>query len=235
MNNKDNNVAIVLGAGNSSRMGEQDKIFISILGKPVLYYSLTVFEESPLIDSIVLVMSQKNIHLAKELVKEYQFKKIEVVCLGGDSRFQSVKNGLNCVDKAQWVFVHDAARPCITQELLDKLVDNAQKNGSAIPGRPVFDTLKSVNNLFKITSTVDRNLLWAAQTPQVFRFNVISDAYRKTQTEGTDDSAIVEQFYPVNIVSGSSLNLKVTVADDIPIIESILKSMIDSSKQKDIN
>ena len=101
MNNKDNNVAIVLGAGSSSRMGEQDKIFISILGKPVLYYSLTVFEESPLIDSIVLVMSQKNIHLGKELVKEYQFKKIEVVCLGGNSRFQSVQNGLKQETKSK--------------------------------------------------------------------------------------------------------------------------------------
>ena len=91
------------------------------------------------------------------------------------------------------------------------------------------------NNLFKITSTVDRNLLWAAQTPQVFRFNVISDAYRKTEIEGTDDSAIVEQFYSVNIVSVSSLNLKITVAEDIPIIESVLKSMIEVDKETDIN
>ena len=79
MNNKDNNVAIVLAAGNSSRMLDQDKIFISILGKPLLYYSLKVFEESPIIDSIVLVMSQKNIHLTKAFVKEYQFKKIQVI------------------------------------------------------------------------------------------------------------------------------------------------------------
>ena len=77
--------------------------------------------------------------------------------------------------------MHDAARPYISQELLEKLMNKAQKFGSAIPGRPVFDTLKSVNNLFEITSTVDRNLLWAAQTPQVFRFNVISDAYRKAE------------------------------------------------------
>ena len=235
VNNKDNNVAIVLAAGNSSRMLDQDKIFISILGKPLLYYSLKVFEESPIIDSIVLVMSQKNIHLTKALVKEYQFKKVQVICLGGSSRFQSVKNGLSYIDEAQWVFVHDAARPCISQELLDKLVNMAQKYGSAIPGRPVFDTLKSVNNLFQITSTVDRNLLWAAQTPQVFRFNVISDAYRKTEIEGTDDSAIVEQFYSVNIVSVSSLNLKITVAEDIPIIESVLKSMIEVDKETDIN
>ena len=142
VNNKDNNVAIVLAAGNSSRMLDQDKIFISILGKPLLYYSLKVFEESPIIDSIVLVMSQKNIHLTKALVKEYQFKKVQVICLGGSSRFQSVKNGLSYIDEAQWVFVHDAARPCISQELLDKLVNMAQKYGSAIPGRPVFDTLK---------------------------------------------------------------------------------------------
>jgi len=226
-NNKENNVALVLGAGASSRMGGQDKIFISIFGKPLLYYSLTIFEESPLIDSIVLVMSQKNIHLAKDLVRKYELNKVKVICLGGDSRFQSVENGLKCIEKAQWVLVHDAARPCITQELLEELFDKVQKHGSAICGRPVFDTLKSVNNLLEITSTVDRNLLWTVQTPQVFRFSIILDAYKRTDIEGTDDSTIVEQFHPVNIFCTSPLNLKVTVANDIPIIESILKSIID--------
>ena len=107
--------------------------------------------------------------------------------------------------------------------------------GENLLPKPSLSFGASVNNLFEITSTVDRNLLWAAQTPQVFRFNVISDAYRKAEIEGTDDSAIVEQFYPVNIVFGSPLNLKVTVAEDIPIMESVLKSLVEVDKEMDIN
>ena len=217
--------AVIVAAGRSTRMGGVDKTFASILGVPLVAHALDRFESSSLIDQIVVVLAEDSLDRGRELVKERGYRKVAHVCAGGHRRQDSVRNGLEQLFPCDWVLVHDGARPCLDQEMLQRGLDAAAQFGSAVAGMPVKDTIKIVSPDQMVSETPDRSLLWAAQTPQVFRYNLLLEAHRICTEDVTDDAAMVESMgYPVRMFQGSFQNIKVTTADDLVIAEAFLKA-----------
>jgi len=216
--------AIVVAAGGSRRMGGIDKIFAPLWGKPLLAHCIDVFERCPSIDQLVIVVSENKLEEGRRLVREHDWCKVVDVCLGGAKRQDSVREGLKRLSGCQWVVIHDGARPCLGVDLIEQGLEEAQDSGAAIAAIPVKDTLKVVSDAF-VVETPLRHSLWAVQTPQVFRFDIINEAYRKAQGEVTDDATLVEQLgYRVKVYPGSDSNIKVTTPEDLSLAETILKS-----------
>lgn len=231
-------VAIVLAAGAGKRMqSEVKKQFLLIKEKPVVYYSLKAFEDS-FVDEVVLVTSEDDRELCqKEIVEAYHFSKVKKIVAGGKERYHSVAAGLACLQAADYVFIHDAARPMLTQEILSRAYECVKENGACVVGMPVKDTIKIANTDGYIEQTPDRNLVWMIQTPQVFEYSLIKDAYKQL-IEGeaelkprginiTDDAMVVETLtkHSVKLVEGSYENIKITTPDDLSIAERFLKNV----------
>jgi len=205
-------------------MGGIDKIFAPLWGKPLLAHCIDVFERCPSIDQLVIVVSENKLEEGRRLVREHDWCKVVDVCLGGAKRQDSVREGLKRLSGCQWVVIHDGARPCLGVDLIEQGLEEAQDSGAAIAAIPVKDTLKVVSDAF-VVETPLRDSLWAVQTPQVFRFDIINEAYRKAQGEVTDDATLVEQLgYRVKVYPGSDSNIKVTTPEDLSLAETILKS-----------
>ena len=222
--------AIVVAAGQSSRMGaEVSKQFIEILGKPVLAYSLEALQNSPSVDEIVIVTREVDILLVSDIIREYAIRKATNVLVGGDTRQQSVQNGLNEITDAEIILIQDGARPCVLPEHIERTILAAQACGAAALGCPVTDTLKTVNSEDVIIGTVDRNGVWQIQTPQAFKNDIIRRAYKNASENGinaTDDCALVEKLgVLVSVVSGTSSNIKITTQDDIYIARGIIEGL----------
>jgi 2-C-methyl-D-erythritol 4-phosphate cytidylyltransferase len=216
---------ILIGAGNSVRMGK-DKIFSPLQGKELITWSLDVFQNFNLITQIVLVLNEQNIHQGNQLISSCKWSKITSLCLGGNRRQDSVNNGLGRLSGCKWVIVHDAARPFISDELIAKGLEAAQETGSAVAAIPVNNTIKLVDEDSTIISTLNRSQLWSIQTPQIFRFDILSKAYSSINTDVTDDAALVELAgYKVKIFPGSDINIKITTPDDLVIAEAIAKGI----------
>jgi len=206
-------------------MGGVDKIFASLWGKPLLAHSVDVFQQCPAIDEVVIVLSQDKLEAGQRLVREYNWSKVIEVCPGGVRRQDSVREGLKRLSGCQWVVVHDGARPCLGVDLIERGLDLARDSGAAIAAIPVKDTVKVVSPDAFVEETPLRHSLWAVQTPQVFRFDIIDEAHRKAQGEVTDDATLVEQLgYRVKVYPGSDTNIKVTTPEDLALAEAILKS-----------
>ena len=217
--------AVIVAAGRSTRMGGVDKTFAPILGKPLVAHTLDRFESSSLVDQIVLVLAEDSLKRGRELVQEQGYRKVTHVCAGGERRQDSVKNGLGLLSDCDWVTVHDGARPCFDEAMLQRGLDAAAEFGSAIAGVPVKDTIKLVSTGQMVTETPDRSLLWAAQTPQIFRYTLLSEAHRDCTQDVTDDAAMIESLgHPVKMFLGAFQNIKVTTAEDLIIAEEFLKS-----------
>ena len=216
--------AIVAAAGHSRRMGDTDKIFTPVAGKPLLWHVLRVFQECVTIDMVVLVLSETNLEMGEALVQREPFSKVIAVCPGGERRQDSVAAGLSRLKACDWVMVHDGARPCVTPLLVEQGLEAARETGAAIAAVPAKDTIKILNAGGAIVHTPPRNNVWIAQTPQVFRFDIIERAYREVRQDVTDDSTLVESLgYQVKVFMGSYENLKVTTPEDIALAESILE------------
>ena len=216
--------AIVVAAGGSKRMGGIDKIFAPLGGKPLLAHCIDVFEKCPSIDQLVIVVSENKLEEGRRLVREHNWCKVTDVCPGGARRQDSVSEGLKRLPECQWVVIHDGARPCLSVDLIEKGLEEAQDSGAAIAAIPIKDTIKVVSDAF-VVETPLRHSLWAIPTPQVFRFDIIDEAYRKAQDEATDDATLVEQLgYRVKVYPGSDSNIKVTTPEDLSLAETILKS-----------
>ncbi len=223
-------VAIVLAAGSGSRMNSDvKKQFMDIDGKPLIYYSLDVFQNS-FIDEIVLVTGKEDIDFCKnEVVKKYGFSKVKCIVEGGKERFNSVMHGLKMIKDCDYVYVHDGARPLLDQEMLERLQYNAKEYGTAVAAVPSKDTVKIVDNENYVISTPSRNTVWNIQTPQVFRYSIISDAYERLDMRLqhisaddlhiTDDAMVVENFTTskVKLVEGSYKNIKITTPEDVEV------------------
>jgi len=206
-------------------MGGVDKIFASLWGKPLLAHSVDVFQGCPAIDQVVIVLSQDKVEAGRRLVREYNWSKVIEVCPGGVRRQDSVREGLKRLSGCQWVVIHDGARPCLGVDLIERGLELARDSGAAIAAIPVKDTIKVVSPDAFVEETPLRHSLWAVQTPQVFRFDIIDEAHRKTQGEVTDDATLVEQLgYRVKVYPGSDTNIKVTTPEDLALAEAILKS-----------
>ena len=217
--------AVIAAAGSSSRMGGVDKTFAPILGLPLVVHTMDRFELSPLVHQIVLVLSKDSIDLGKQMVQQRGYTKVTSVCAGGRRRQDSVRFGLEQLTACEWVMVHDGARPCLDDAMLQRGLEAAAESGSAVAGVPVKDTIKVVSMDQTVQETPDRSLLWAAQTPQVFRYRTLLDSHYACTQDFTDDAAMVESMgHRVKMFLGAYENIKVTTADDLIIAETFLKA-----------
>ena len=212
--------AIIVAAGESRRMGGVDKVLALLGGKPVLARVVDAFEKCNLIDQIVVVVSKQNLEQCQQLAAEEGWSKITDVCPGGRRRQDSVVAGLSRLTHCDWVVIHDGARPLVTVDLIDRGLEAARETGAAVAAVPVTDTIKVAGNDRIVHQTPPRRNLWAVQTPQVFRFDIITEAYRRAKGEVTDDASLVEQLgYRVKLYMGSYDNIKVTTPDDLALAE----------------
>ena len=217
--------AVIVAAGRSTRMGGVDKTFAPILGVPLLAYTIDQFESSPLVDQIALVVAKDSVGQARELIQQRAYSKVTGICVGGLRRQDSVRSGLESLNGCEWVMVHDGARPCLDETILQRGLEAAFKYGSAVAGVPIKDTIKIVSPQQIVETTPDRSLLWAAQTPQVFRYQMLLDAHHAFDQDVTDDATMIESLgHQVKMYLGSYENIKVTTSEDLLIAEAFLKS-----------
>jgi 2-C-methyl-D-erythritol 4-phosphate cytidylyltransferase len=208
--------AIIVAAGRGERMGDIDKMFANLGGKPVLARSVSVFEASPLIDQVVIVLGEHNIERGKKLLADEGWPKVTDVCAGGKRRQDSVAAGLKRLKDCRWVLVHDGARPLVTADLISAGLEAAKESGAAACAVPVRDTIKMAGDDGFVIGTPPRQKLWTVQTPQVFRSDIITDAYRQTAFEATDDASLVERAGGrVRLYRGSYGNIKITTPEDL--------------------
>jgi 2-C-methyl-D-erythritol 4-phosphate cytidylyltransferase len=216
--------AIIVAAGESRRMNGVDKILTPLGGKPVLAWSIDVLQQSPDIDRIVVVNSQKNLEPVQCLVLDRKWNKVAEVCLGGLRRQESVAAGLKTLGNVEWVLIHDGARPLLSQDLIERGLAAARETGAAIAAVPVTDTIKLAGDDQVVIETPPRANLWSVQTPQIFRLAVIKEAYQQAQGDVTDDAALVEQTgHKVKLYPGSYDNIKITNPRDLKIAELLIK------------
>lgn len=235
--------AIVLAAGQGKRMQTKvAKQFLLLNNRPVLYHSLKVFEESPQVDTIILVTGENEISYCKnEIVAKYGFSKVSAIVAGGKERYHSVCAGLLALEgrllSDGMVLIHDGARPLVTEKIIDRTLEAARAYGGAVAAMPVKDTIKIADAMQFSKETLDRSVLWQMQTPQTFRYGLVFDAYKRLLSEPvlqngiTDDAMVVEAMCGerVKFVEGSYQNIKVTTPEDM-IIASLFLG--DSSSVK---
>jgi 2-C-methyl-D-erythritol 4-phosphate cytidylyltransferase len=214
--------AIVVAAGESRRMGGVDKIFVPLMGQPLIAYSLKALNELPQVDDIVLVLSSASVERGRRLVEANGWRKVRDVCIGGQRRQDSVQRGLERLPDSEWVIVHDGARPFIDADMVLQGLAEARQTGAAIAVVPVKDTIKEARDGL-VSHTLPRDRLWAVQTPQVFRRELLEEAHRRISDDVTDDASMIERLGgKVRIFAGSYYNIKVTTPEDLPIAEAIL-------------
>lgn len=215
--------AIILAAGQGRRMGlPVAKQFLDLCGKPLIYYSLKAFEDSKA-DEIILVTGKEQLDYCRSLVSEYNLAKVSEVVEGGKERYDSVYNALVSIRRADYVLVHDGARPFITVERINAIVDAVVEFKACIFGTPVKETIKITDDSGFIVKTPSRRSLWTAQTPQAFDYQLIKKAYDLFYAEGknefdiTDDSMLYERYIgsKVKILEGDYNNIKVTTPEDL--------------------
>lgn len=216
--------AIIVAAGSGTRMKiPQKKQLVEINDMPVIAHTLRAFDNTDIIDEIIIVTKEEDILIMWDIVKAFEITKVTEIVKGGATRTDSVKNGLN-VAKGEFVAIHDGVRPCVKPVHIENTVKKAMETGAAALGCPVTDTLKKVDEDGIITDTVNREGLWAIQTPQVFKKDLLIKAYDEGNTEGaTDDCMLLESIgIKVSMVEGDRSNIKVTVQEDIDLVSSIL-------------
>ena len=237
--------AIVLAAGSGKRMGTKiAKQYLEIEGKPLLYYTLLAFERSPLIDRIVLTVgNEEQISYCQEnILRPYGLRKVAAVIVGGKERYDSVWMGLQAIKERLpkeagdgIVFIHDGARPLVSEDILERCFIDAQKYDACVAAVPVKDTIKIADENGFAKTTPRRDLVWQVQTPQTFSFGLIYDGYAQLAKQKdslvekgikiTDDAMVVETFTncKVKLTEGSYRNLKVTTPEDLPLAEKYLQ------------
>jgi 2-C-methyl-D-erythritol 4-phosphate cytidylyltransferase len=225
------NAAVIVAAGKGIRMGPNvDKLFLEVAGRPVVAHTWRRFEDAPCIDEIIVVVRDGMQSAFEALARQYGFKKPHRLVVGGRERQDSVSNGLAALsDSVQVVAIQDGARPCTSGALIEATVAAGREVGAAVAAVPVSDTIKESADGQLVARTVDRSKLWAVQTPQTFRLEVIRKALAEVQKRGlhlTDDTAACEIIgQPVRLVLTTSPNPKVTVPSDLPWVELLLRSV----------
>lgn len=220
--------AVIVAAGKGERFGNSGKVLVMLLDRPMLTYSLDAFEAATSVSEIVIVVGEHTREAITDLIDSGTWSKVREVVSGGDTRQQSTANGVAAVaSDADVILVHDAARPLIQPEQIDACTLSAHEYGGAILAAPVTDTIKRVVD-GRITETIDRSTLWAAQTPQAFRTDLLHAmvAYAEQATETvTDEASLAEALgYPVQIVPSDSSNLKITHPADVVVAETLLQA-----------
>ncbi|MFQ5472720.1 MAG: 2-C-methyl-D-erythritol 4-phosphate cytidylyltransferase, partial [Dehalococcoidia bacterium] len=200
-----------------------DKLFSPTGGTAILARAIAPFQQSTLVNNIALVVSGENVERANELVERGRLDKIGAVCAGGARRQDSVRNGLDALGECDYVAVHDGCRPIVPADLIERGMEAAREHSAAVPGLPLTETVKETNENGEVVRTVDRSRLYAVQTPQIFRRELLVRAHREVTADVTDDAAMLEAIgVPVRVFAGSRANVKVTTPEDIGLVEALL-------------
>ena len=243
--------AVVLAGGQGRRMGTAvAKEYLLIRVKPVLYYSLEAFEQSGVIDDVILVVGSGQIPYCKEeIVEKYGFQKVRAVTEGGAERYHSVWAGLKAAEAflPDYIFIHDGARPFVDESILERAFEEVKRCRACVVGMPVKDTIKIADEQGFIHTTPKRSLVWQIQTPQVFAADLIVSSYGtmmekeqeylKRGIQITDDAMVVETVCgcPVKLVEGSYENIKITTPEDLEIAEIFAsKRTEEKAEEKDV-
>jgi 2-C-methyl-D-erythritol 4-phosphate cytidylyltransferase len=219
--------AIIVAAGSSQRMGF-DKLFAPIAGKPVIAHTLQAFERASCVNEIIVVARGDRLDEIRKISHVGNFKKIRSIITGGERRQDSVRIGLGRLSAdAKYVAVHDAARPLVTSEQIERVFEKCRDYGAAALAEPVCDTVKRADVDHIVTASVDRHQLYVMQTPQVFERGLIEEAYRAAHTENvslTDEVSAVERLgRKVVLVLNNDFNFKITYPRDLELAEFVLK------------
>jgi len=224
------NVAIIVAAGQGSRMGgERAKQFLELAGIPIIIHTIKAFEQCEAVNEIVVVLTASEAAGFLELAGKYGLRKLTRVVPGGLTRAESVRNGLQAVSPAtaEIVAIHDGVRPFVTSSEITSTINAAHENGAAILVAPVTDTIKEVNGE-QVVVTLERTNLRRALTPQCFRYLLLRQAYEQADVNDpalTDESVLMErQGIKVAMVEGSHRNIKITTPDDLIIAEALISS-----------
>ena len=220
---------IIVAAGASRRMQGRDKLWTPLAGRLTLARTIDVFEGSPIVDRIILVLNSERLSDAAALCTQEGWQKIAALVPGGQRRQDSVCAGLDALatiaPACQWVMIHDGARPLVTSTILEAGLQAARQHRAAIAAVPVKDTIKLVQH-GNVSSTIDRSQLWAIQTPQVFSFPLIHQAHHSSaaQSDVTDDAALLEQLgQAVSVFPGDYTNIKITTQEDLLLAEAFIQ------------
>lgn len=223
-------VAIIPAGGAGTRLRSHvAKQYLMLDSSPIIVHTLKVFQDLNDIDEIILALPQKDLMLMRqELVEQYGLTKVKHAVAGGRQRQDSIKNCLEAIQGGcEIVLIHDAVRPFITEKIIRDVIETAGKTGAAIAAVKVKDTIKATGQGHVISSTVPRNTLWLAQTPQAFEYELIKNAYKTAYHDnfyGTDDASLVERLgIEVKIVEGSYTNFKITTHEDMMIAEALMQ------------
>jgi 2-C-methyl-D-erythritol 4-phosphate cytidylyltransferase len=216
--------AVIVAAGSGLRMGGGDKLFAPLCGELLLARVLGVFAGCKAVDRIAVVVREEKVTETQELISERGWSKVREVCIGGARRQDSVRAGLERLRGCEWVVVHDGARPLVTGDLIESGLKAAADTGAAVAAVPVTDTIKVAGPDRVVRYTPARDSMWAVQTPQVFRYDILKRAYRKVKGEVTDDATVVEQLgHHVVLYRGSYDNIKITSPNDLILAEVLLQ------------
>lgn len=232
--------AVVVAAGSGTRMAAPsasagqalDKLFAPLAGRLLLAHTLAAFQRCAPVQRLVLVLSPANLERGRQLVQTHGLDKVSEICSGGPRRQDSVRLGLQALGACQWVAVHDGARPLVTPDLILRGLEAARDTGAAVPALPLADTVKEARPERRrragpdplVRRTLDRGRLWAVQTPQIFRYDLLLRAHREVTADVTDDAAMLEALgLPVRLFQGSRRNIKVTTPEDLRLAEAILQ------------
>lgn len=230
---KAKHAAVIVAGGSGSRMhSEMPKQYLEIAGKPILYYTLRQFENS-FMDAVVLVVSKDWIEYCQtEIIEKYQLHGVSAIVCGGKERYDSVYRGLSAVGDCDYVYIHDGARPFLNAQILERAKACVEEYQACAAGMPVKDTIKIVDEHGFVRETPDRNYVWQIQTPQVFSFPLIKEAYeqlyhRTDPGNITDDAMVVEAMlgHPVKLFEGAYENIKITTPEDLVTAENFLRKL----------
>ncbi len=218
------NVAVILGAGNGTRMGiDKSKLLLEIGGKTVIERTVETFENTPEIDEIIVVCRECDVEQFSNLLTDENVSFV----IGGETRQESVANAVEVIDDCDYIIIHDGARPLVTEDVIVNTLDKAQNTKAAATGVMVKDTIKVVDDNLSIVDTPDRSKLVSIQTPQIFDFDTYKSAIEKAKEDGkdyTDDCQLVENLgLKVTAVLGDYENIKITTKSDIALAENILR------------
>lgn len=225
-------LAIILAGGAGKRMGAAtNKQFLLIDNKPIIVHTLQIFEDCRSIDSIYLVVNQKDLPvIQKEILEKYRFNKVTKLVIGGRLRQDSVRNGLEAIEgSCDIVVIHDGARPFVSPSFIEKGIFLMEMFDAVIPGLPARDTIKTVSKEGFVSKTLPRDSLWQVQTPQTFKHELIMKAYRDGMAKklyGFDDATFVEHLgKKVKVIEGSPYNMKITTPEDLIIAQGIISQL----------
>ncbi|NOZ64359.1 MAG: 2-C-methyl-D-erythritol 4-phosphate cytidylyltransferase [Caldiserica bacterium] len=219
---------IIPAAGRGTRMNHYFPKQFLLKGHPIIYYTLSVFQEHEAIAEIIVAVEEDlHSYMEENVIKRGSFDKVKEIVAGGKSRQESVYHALVKGKGWDWVIIHDAVRPFLSQSILAKTIETVQEREAVAVGIPLHDTLKKVAGQATIVKTLPRDNLWMIQTPQAFSYSLISEAHEKARREGfegTDDASLVERMgKEISLVMGSPLNIKITTPEDLLLAQAIME------------